>query len=76
MLGWKDGWLGALRMGCEHGLYCVGCCWGLMIVLFAVGVMSVFWMAVVAGVIFLEKVSRLGFRFSRAFAFALMALGL
>lgn len=53
---WRPGRLGALRMGLEHGIVCVGCCVGLMVVLFAVGVMSVFWMAVVATVIFAEKV--------------------
>ena len=40
----------------ENGLYCVGCCLGLMAVLFALGVMSVFWMVVIAAVIFVEKV--------------------
>ena len=42
-------------MGAEHGAYCLGCCWGLMLALFALGVMSLFWMAVVAAVIFAEK---------------------
>src|ERR1051325_5618659 len=50
--GWRHGIGGAVRMGAEHGAYCVGCCWGLMIVLFALGVMSLFWMAVVGAVIF------------------------
>jgi predicted metal-binding membrane protein len=66
----------ALRVGLESGLYCVGCCWGLMAVLFALGVMSVFWMAVVAGVIFAEKVLPYGVRLSRVVAPALAALGL
>ena len=35
---WREGRLGAVRMGLEHGAYCVGCCWGLMVVLFALGV--------------------------------------
>jgi predicted metal-binding membrane protein len=74
--GWREGRLGALRMGAEHGLYCVGCCWGLMVVLFAVGVMSLFWMAVIAGVIFAEKVLPYGFRLSRAFAVSLVAFGI
>ena len=54
--GWREGRLGALRMGAEHGLFCVGCCWGLMLALFALGVMSLFWTAVAAAVIFAEKV--------------------
>ncbi|HWD01103.1 MAG TPA: DUF2182 domain-containing protein [Amycolatopsis sp.] len=53
---WRDGWTGALRMGAGNGMWCVGCCWALMASLFALGVMSVTWMAVVAGLIALEKV--------------------
>jgi predicted metal-binding membrane protein len=74
--GWKEGRLGALQMGLVHGAYCVGCCWGLMIVLFALGVMSLVWMVVVAAVIFAEKVTPFGFRLSRVFALAFVALGI
>ena len=73
---WREGWSGALRMGAEHGAYCVGCCWGLMLALFAVGVMSLFWMAVVAAVIFLEKIAPRGERLARPVAAALVALGI
>jgi len=52
---WRDGRLGAIRMGAGNGAWCVGCCWALMASLFALGVMSVAWMAVVAGLIALEK---------------------
>jgi predicted metal-binding membrane protein len=52
---WRDGPAGALRMGVEHGAWCVGCCWALMASLFALGVMSVPWMALVAGLIAFEK---------------------
>lgn len=52
---WRDGWAGAFRMGTRNGAWCVGCCWALMASLFALGVMSVTWMAVVAGIIALEK---------------------
>ena len=52
---WRDGRWGALRMGARHGAWCVGCCWALMASLFALGVMSVAWMAFVAGLIALEK---------------------
>jgi len=56
MLGyWKPGFKGALRMGIEHGGWCVGCCWALMAALFALGVMSVGWMAFVAALIAIEK---------------------
>jgi predicted metal-binding membrane protein len=52
---WRDGWAGAMRMGAKNGAWCVGCCWALMASLFALGVMSVAWMAFVAGVIAVEK---------------------
>jgi predicted metal-binding membrane protein len=66
----------ATRGGLAHGLDCVGCCAGLMAALFALGVMSVLWMAVVAGVIFVEKVLPHGVRLSRAVALALVVLGI
>src|SRR6266542_1166754 len=74
--GWRDGRHGALRMGGEHGLYCVGCCWGLMVVLFSLGMMSLFWMAVIAGVIFAEKVFPYGTRLTKVLAVAFVALGI
>ncbi|MDQ3381971.1 MAG: DUF2182 domain-containing protein [Actinomycetota bacterium] len=74
--GWREGRSGALRMGVAHGTFCVGCCWGLMLALFALGVMSVFWMAAVAAVVFAEKVIPSGERASRAASVALVALGL
>ena len=52
---WREGRWGALRMGAKNGAWCVGCCWALMASLFALGVMSVIWMALVAGVIAVEK---------------------
>ena len=52
---WRDGRVGALRMGAGHGAWCVGCCWALMASLFALGVMSIAWMAFVAGLIAVEK---------------------
>ena len=51
----RDGWSGAFRMGVRNGAWCVGCCWALMASLFALGVMSVTWMVVVAGLIAIEK---------------------
>jgi predicted metal-binding membrane protein len=53
---WRSGPSGALRIGARHGAWCIGCCWALMASLFALGVMSVVWMAVVAGLITFEKV--------------------
>jgi predicted metal-binding membrane protein len=52
---WREGWRGGLRMGAINGAWCVGCCWALMASLFALGVMSITWMAVVAGLIAVEK---------------------
>jgi predicted metal-binding membrane protein len=52
---WRDGRLGGARMGIEQGGWCVGCCWALMATLFAVGLMSVVWMAAIAALIALEK---------------------
>jgi len=52
---WRSGRLGALQMGARHGAWCIGCCWALMASLFALGVMSIAWMAVVAGLIAFEK---------------------
>ncbi|MGZ4310262.1 MAG: DUF2182 domain-containing protein [Gaiellaceae bacterium] len=73
--GWREGRTGALRMGAEHGLVCVGCCWGLMLALFALGVMSLFWTALVAAAIFAEKVLPHGRRVARVLALALVVLG-
>src|SRR4051794_19363973 len=73
---WREGRLGALRMGVEHGAYCVGCCWGLMVVLFALGVMSLTWMAVVAGLIFAQKVLPRGESLTRPFAVLLIGIGI
>jgi predicted metal-binding membrane protein len=52
---WRDGWSGALRMGARNGAWCTGCCWALMASLFALGIMSITWMAFVAGLIAVEK---------------------
>jgi predicted metal-binding membrane protein len=52
---WRDGRSGAVRMGLRNGAWCVGCCWALMASFFALGIMSVVWMAIVAGLIAIEK---------------------
>src|ERR687886_41504 len=56
LTAWRPGRIGALRMGLEHGGWCVGCCWALMAALIALGVMSVGWMVFVAALIAAEKV--------------------
>jgi predicted metal-binding membrane protein len=67
---------GALRAGLVHGVDCVGSSGGLMVALFALGVMSLFWMAVVAAAIFAEKVLPRGAALSRVVAVALVVLGI
>jgi predicted metal-binding membrane protein len=52
---WHEGSVGAVRMGVLHGAWCIGCCWALMAALFALGAMSIAWMAVVAALIAVEK---------------------
>jgi predicted metal-binding membrane protein len=52
---WRSGLMGGLSMGVRHGAWCVGCCWALMAALLALGVMSLSWMALVAGFIAVEK---------------------
>ncbi len=73
---WRSGRVGAVRMGLEHGAYCVGCCWGLMVILFALGVMSLLWMAAVASVIFIQKVLPGADKLSVPFAIAFVAFGI
>jgi predicted metal-binding membrane protein len=73
---WRKGALGALRMGLEHGAFCVGCCWVLMLLLFVGGVMNLLWVAVIAGFVLLEKILPAGWFTTRIAGFGLMAVGL
>ena len=54
---WQDGNLGAFIIGYKHGFYCVGCCWALMLTLFALGVMNILWVIVLTVFVLFEKVS-------------------
>jgi predicted metal-binding membrane protein len=76
MSHWREGRLGALRMGLSHGAYCLGCCWALFAVLVAAGVMSLAWMLLLTLVIFAEKVLPGGPRTSQVVGIALVALGI
>lgn len=67
--------LGPVRTGALHGAYCVGCCAGLMVVLFAVGMMSVFWMVVIAALVTAEKIAPFGERLVTPIAVALIVTG-
>jgi predicted metal-binding membrane protein len=62
---WRDGVGGAVLMGVRHGSFCVGCCWALMVLLFAGGVMNLFWVAAIAAFVLLEKLLRQGTWLSR-----------
>lgn len=53
---WKDGKSGALQMGVQNGIYCLGCCWILMALLFVAGIMNVLWIALIALFVLLEKI--------------------
>jgi predicted metal-binding membrane protein len=73
---WRDGSTGALRMGAVHGAWCAGCCWALMAALFALGVMSITWMIVVAAMIAFEKLLPWRVLANRSVAITLLVLGL
>jgi predicted metal-binding membrane protein len=72
---WRAGGAGAFVMGLRHGLLCVGCCWALMLLLFAGGVMNLAWIAAVAVAVALEKMAPRGERLAQALGLALLALG-
>jgi predicted metal-binding membrane protein len=72
---WQGGRFGALRMGVTHGLYCVGCCWTIMLLLFVGGVMNLLWVAVIAGFILLEKLMPRGRLVGRMAGLGLIVCG-
>jgi len=72
---WRDGRGGAFRMGLEHGMYCLGCCWLLFVILFPLGVMNMAAMAVITLLIFAEKSLPVGRRVAQAAAAALVVYG-
>jgi predicted metal-binding membrane protein len=76
LMHWRSGRIGALLMGVEHGGWCVGCCWGLMAALFALGVMSIGWMVLIAALIALEKLLPRKALANRSVAALLVVLGL
>jgi len=73
---WSPGRRGALLIGARHGLWCLGCCWALMAALFALGVMDLRWMAIVAVAITAEKLLPSGVAARRGVAFGLLALAI
>ena len=76
MSHWRDGAVGAFQMGLRHGIYCLGCCWALMVVLFAVGVMNLAWVAVLTAFILVEKMGGTGAHVARIGGVLLIGLGI
>ena len=76
MTQWRAGGLGALLMGLNHGLFCVGCCWLLMALMFVGGAMNLAWAAALTIFVLLEKAARWGTGLSRASGFVMVASGL
>jgi len=66
---------GALALGFRHGLYCIGCCWAVMVLLFVVGVMNLFWIAALSALVLVEKVAPFGRVVSRLAGIAFLAGG-
>ena len=75
MTGWREGRGGAFVMGLRHGLYCLGCCWALMALLFVAGVMNLLWVAAIAVTVLVEKVVPRGDLVGRLAGVALVAAG-
>ena len=73
MANWTDRTSGVFRLGFRQGIFCVACCWALMLVMFAVGLMNVIWMAALAVVMALEKTLAHPAKFIRGTGFALIA---
>ncbi|HWP27732.1 MAG TPA: DUF2182 domain-containing protein [Xanthobacteraceae bacterium] len=71
---WTDRTSGVFKLGLRQGLYCLGCCWALMLVMFALGAMNIVWMAVLGVVMTIEKMTTTG-RFARALGVCLMVVG-
>ena len=76
MTHWRNGATGALQMGSRHGVFCLGCCWALMCVLFVVGVMNLVWVAALAALVLIEKTGPLGTVVARVAGVAMVIAGL
>ena len=72
---WREGSAGALAMGIRHGLFCLGCCWALMLLLFVAGIMDLRWVAVIGALVLIEKVNRSGPEIGKLAGLALMGWG-
>jgi predicted metal-binding membrane protein len=72
---WRPGWQGAVQLGLRHGVYCLGCCWMLMVLLFAGGVMNLLWVVGLTLIVAVEKLAPRGDWFGRAAGVALIGWG-
>ena len=72
---WREGVIGALRMGMRHGVYCVGCCWALMTLLFVGGVMNLLWVAALSVLVLIEKTAPAGEWIAKAAGVAMLGSG-
>ena len=75
LTSWHDGYAGAFRMGIEHGVFCLGCCWLLFVILFPLGLMNLAVMALVTALIFAEKALPIGRQISRLSGVGLIVYG-
>jgi predicted metal-binding membrane protein len=75
MANWRENISGALRMGVKHGLFCAGCCWALMTLMFVGGVMNLLWMIVITLTVLIEKIAPRGDTFAKIFGVILVAAG-
>jgi predicted metal-binding membrane protein len=73
---WREGRAGALMMGVKHGVYCTGCCWVLMALLFVAGVMNLGWVALIAAFVLLEKAAPRGMGIGKAAGLVLAGWGI
>lgn len=76
MTHWRPGRRGAFSIGAHHGVFCLGCCWALMAILFVVGVMNLLWVAVLTVFVLLEKIGPKGAFVARFGGVALIATGI
>jgi predicted metal-binding membrane protein len=76
MFRWRPGTVGAFRMGAEHGAFCVGCCWSLMLLLFVAGVMNLVWIALLAALVLTEKLLPAGDLIGRSAGVLLAVAGI
>jgi predicted metal-binding membrane protein len=73
---WRNGLAGAWRMGTRHGIFCLGCCWALMALLFVAGVMNLAWVAALTAAVMIEKLHPSGVTIGRILGGLLIVSGL